>query len=302
MLNKSGWRRRKDGEKGCPMRTGTRSQATAAPLRRRALDALRPGVEAVLLATVALGCAQAGWSVIAPSSAGATAPRTDESDATTRIASRDVRSPFAPQAIEGSNAANALLSTLRLSGVRVGVDETLSSAYLSLDGGGERAFLVGDPIRDGVVLEEVRADRIFVSHNGTRSEILLAQAPRTETSYALALMGRLPQPDAPQPGAHDNGSPSIAMGAMATPFALASMGAAEQRDGRVVGWRVSESMPESARAAGLQAGDVVTAVNGVGADQPAALMNAARSGGPVMLSVERGGASITLSVTPDPRT
>lgn len=280
------------------------------PLRRRALVALRPGVEAMLLAAVALGCAQAGWSIVAPASAGASGPSSDDAERLTQryedVAVRAVRSPFAPQAsADAGGAAAAFLATVRLSGVRVADDPALSGAYLTLGGAGERAFLVGDDLGEGVRLTEVRADRILVAREGVTSEIPLAQtAAPSRPSYALALMGRLPSPDvAAQPGDAENGAPSPALGAMATPFALTSaLGAPEERNGRVVGWRLSSDLPEAARAAGLQAGDVVVAVNGFGADDPAALVRAAQSGGPLTLSVQRGEASLTFSLTNAPRT
>ena len=66
-------------------------------LRERAAGALRPSVEALLLAAVALGCAQAGWTVLTPSNASATASTTDETD-DNLLTVADVRSPFAPEA------------------------------------------------------------------------------------------------------------------------------------------------------------------------------------------------------------
>ena len=105
-------------------------------MKERAMMVLRPGVNALLLAAVALGCAQLGWNALTPNLArgSADAPRPVENAA--------IRSPFNPSAEEGvgaSPAAEAILSSVRLSGVRVASEPALSGAVLTLADGEQRA-------------------------------------------------------------------------------------------------------------------------------------------------------------------
>ncbi len=169
----------------------------AKQLRRRALVAVRPGVEALLLSAVALGCAQAGWGILAPPSAGAAGARpTSEPDLSPQRA--DLRSPFAPLAgAEGaSSAAAALAQTIKLSGVRMSLDPARSGAVLTLEDGAQRAFGVGQEIAQGVRLSEVRAEYVLVSYSGGQRQIMMANSVPTY-SFARAMMGQVPPAAAP---------------------------------------------------------------------------------------------------------
>jgi general secretion pathway protein C len=281
-------------------------------LRARALGAVRPGVEALLLAAVALGCAQAGWTVLTPSSAGALSTSTDDEAETTRLLVSDVVSPFAPEPGEaGTNAAAAVLTGVQLNGVRVSTDAARSGAVLTMNDGVQRAFAVGQEISAGVTLSEVGADYVLVSYQGGRQEISMNQAP--SFSFARALMGQqqaseaAAQPEATAPVAAaapvTNATFATARTAPAGPSASetawlqATLGQFEA--GR--GWRVAEPLPQAALDAGLRGGDVIVAINGARAGDPSALLAAAQSGR-LELGVSRGDQQLTLSIQTHERT
>ncbi|MGE3248958.1 MAG: type II secretion system protein N [Hyphomonadaceae bacterium] len=287
--------------------------ASASGLSRRASAMVRPGVEALLLAAVALGCAQAGWSVIAPNAAlgSADAPGDEARERThTQMTAAQVRSPFAPAAAEGaSHAAAALLSGIQLAGVRMADDPAHSGAVLTLEGGAQRAFLVGQEISAGVTLSEVRPDYVLLSYQGGQRQVSMQGAP-TRQSFARALMGEAPavapeaaaasaQVQAPQ--TESESAPiaqapvaRVAPASLAAPeneaWLLQTLSHLERADGRARGWRVAGPVPGDAAAAGLREGDLVVAVNGVG---PAYAFLALRSmeQGRVELSVERADGS-----------
>lgn len=165
-------------------------------LRDGAAGVVRPSVEAMLLAAVALGCAQAGWTLLAPSSAGAL-NSVDDGDAL-RVEPLEVQSPFAPEAgpMDGqSHALLALLSGIELKGVRVASEGLSSGAMFTLADGADRAFLVGQEIVDGVTLAEVDPEYVLLAYAGGQRRLDMSAAP--SFSFARAMMGLEPAPGAP---------------------------------------------------------------------------------------------------------
>ncbi|MBL8549604.1 MAG: hypothetical protein JNJ73_06445 [Hyphomonadaceae bacterium] len=169
-----------------------------ADLRERALGALRPGVEALLLAAVALGTAQAGWNALTPHVSYAS-PETPGPDVVAIAPQAEaVGSPFSP-ALDGStsNAASALLANVKLAGVRVADDPARSGCILTLEDGAQHAFLIGQEIMAGVTLAEVTPDFVLLAHDGGQAQLTLEERP--SFSFARALMGvdQLEYSDAP---------------------------------------------------------------------------------------------------------
>jgi type II secretory pathway component PulC len=349
------------------MQKGKRSGVEAAPIfsgGERAADrismAMRPAVEAALVAAVAFGCAQAGWAVLTPNTAGASAAnntmvRADGAEID-MLAAAPVRSPFEPALAEldaGSNAASAMLSNLKLSGVRVSTVAERSSAVLAMADGAHRAYRVGEEIAAGVRLAEVAADYVLLSYPGGQRQLEMPAAP---PSYARALMGQIDAPAAAVAAvANGAGASRVAQQALSasdlTPFApiapiaaraeplqltepallatplLPAVSAAAAPSGSVAvapnalvqapgspatavsaipaaqelgGWRLPAEVPAAARALGLQAGDLIVAINGAEASQAAA-MAALAGAGPVQFSVKRGDELRTFALTlPEP--
>jgi type II secretory pathway component PulC len=202
------------------------SSAGACAARDYALRAMRPGAEALLLAAVALGCAQAGWSVLAPNNAVAVNSTNAERDPI-RIDSVALVSPFAPEYdnADETHATAALLSGIQLSGVRMSTDPSRSGAVLTLSDGAQRAFSIGDEIGEGATLSDVGADFVLVTYRGGQQQIAMTTSP--SYSFARAMMGLEPAPGAPSldqtaPDGNVLTSATVAP-SMAAPLAVAPM-------------------------------------------------------------------------------
>jgi type II secretory pathway component PulC len=305
------------------------SDLTAATWQAQAFGVLRPSVEAALLAGVALGCAQIGWDAL-------TAPTADASNASPLEsveapgAVQEVRSPFSPSESEASHASATLVANVGLAGVRMSDDPSRSGAVLTLEGGAQRAFMVGQEVAPGVRLSAVSNNKVLLAFDGGSKELVLAAAPTM--SYAMALMGRgtidasaaAAAPAPVQVAAADPNTPfelssqPEALGALAAPVTVSpsgvveqasaagasradmhwlssTMSQVEQAEGGEAGWRIGAEPPSIAAAAGLRQGDLILSVNGAGPNSGVDLLSV-MGAGPVEIAVERGGKRITLSL------
>jgi len=290
------------------------------------LHAARPAAEAALLAAVALGCAQMGWSALTANAAHSSSPDTTSTTAHPRasVGPMEVRSPFSPTANlseTASSQAAAMLANLRVSGVRMADDGGRSGAILTVEGDNQRAFQIGQEISNGVRLTDVRADYVMIAYEGGQRQIAVESAPQ-RYSFARALMGQeqsAPPPpevriisDAPaaQPAAAPAAPTPFTAQAperRPAPQAQAVSSDAEQAwlsstlsrvemvEGRARGWRVADPAPMGAATAGLRGGDLVVSINGFGPDQIERAAGAA-AGGPVRLEILRGDAALTITV------
>ncbi len=189
---------------------GARPGGAAQPL-----TAVRPAVEAAMLAAVAFGCAHAGWSLLTPTAQGAIDTSGAEEGWSERVGGATAVaarvSPFAPDAAieaNASSAAAAFVSTVKVVSVRVSEVESRSGAIIALQDGGERAFLVGQTLSDGVVLSEVNAGGVVLAFAGGQRDVSLA--PATRHSFAAALLGRIDPPQDMALVVADTGDPSSA--------------------------------------------------------------------------------------------
>lgn len=281
---------------------GTR-RLTAARLGSGALGLIRPGAEAALLAGVAIGCAQIGWRVVSPDAFDFSVA---DAEPVETVQATALRSPFAPLgAIEaGDPVMHADLSGIRVVGVRMAKEPDQSGAVLIMGDGVQRSFLVGYEIAGGVTLADVASDHIVVALGDEEQSLMLERPQARSPSLALALMG-VPQ-DLPteQPVqvafAGDSSARAVSMPAAepadAGSWLVATAGQVEMRAAKPFAWRAAASMPDQLRKAGLQPGDLILSVNGVGpADGQARLLAAAR--GPMSLKVERyTGERVALSL------
>ncbi len=255
-------------------------------------------------------------------------PQGGDASAALALAPANVAVPAAPQSVSrfhffgvspraGNAAPGALASTtgLILRGTLADRDPNVGVAVLDGAGDGERAFRVGDEVLGGVKLVAVYADRVVFSRGGAEETLRLTRDTNPDPGNIVR----------PTPATVKGGATKAAVqpgGNVAVPAAAPTelqRTVARLRDnpaelmqrvqvvpvldnGKLSGVRVSASGADAAllTQAGLQPGDVVTAVNGQRVDsvergqQIVAGLSGANS---VRVTVLRGGKPTDVTVS-----
>lgn len=256
-------------------------------------------------------------------------PRGDDASTPLVLAPANVAVPATPQSVSrfhffgvtpprpGSGAPGAPASTtgLILRGTLADRDPNVGVAVLDGAGDGERAFRVGDEVLGGVKLVAVYADRVVLSRGGAEETLRLTRDTNPDPGNIVR----------PTPATVKGGATKAAVqpgGNVAAPAAAPTelqRTVARLRDnpaelmqrvqvvpvldnGKLSGVRVSASGADAAllTQAGLQPGDVVTAVNGQRVDsvergqQIVAGLSGANS---VRVTVLRGGKPTDVTVS-----
>ncbi|HEY0149511.1 MAG TPA: type II secretion system protein N [Allosphingosinicella sp.] len=183
--------------------------------------------------------------------------------------------------------------SLKLFGVRQDEASGRGSAIIALPDGTQRSFAVGDEIMPGVTLSAVAFDNVTISRGGAAEQLFMDQsqavpsagtapapAPRTESGP--------PPPQAPPP----TPVPTVRV-PQAQPLSSQINFQPRLNGGKLTGVTLSpQGAGDAFRAAGLQPGDVLIAVNGqriTSPDQLAALRDQLVGVRGASVQVERGG-------------
>lgn len=183
----------------------------------------------------------------------------------------------------GPVAGPAVVTSLaiKLFGVRVDLAMGRGSAIIATPDGLQSSYAVGDEIVPGVKLKAVTFEGVTIDRGGVDEQVFLDQSV---IASVAAPGGTTPTPNA-----------SGAASALASEISFVPRTA----NGQVTGFIISPKGAGTAfRAAGLQEGDVLTAVNGQGIRTAEDVTNAIAAtppSGVAMLSIERGGRAMTLS-------
>jgi len=164
------------------------------------------------------------------------------------------------------------------------------SAIIAGADGTQKVYRVGSEVMAGVTLVEAAFDHVVLSRSGSREMLYLDQSDAAPS--AASLVAAAP----PAPAA------SVPSGPLTVEAARRGISFAPRADGgRVTGLEVQAAGDGAAfRAAGFQAGDVITAIGGKpvsGAGDGAALAGALKPGASVAVTVRRGDADLPLAVT-----
>jgi general secretion pathway protein C len=165
--------------------------------------------------------------------------------------------------------------------VRAGGDPRSGSAIIEAGAAGQRAIPAGGRIAEGVTLEEIREDRVIISRRGVREAVMLR--PR-EGDTASGTASRAPSP------------PAAASGEVPAPRLMDGF-RAHSENGAFAGIRVEDDpVPDVIAALGLQAGDVITALDGhaLGTPEARAILSSFPRQAPAELTVRRRGETISL--------
>lgn len=198
--------------------------------------------------------------------------------------------PFFRNLAAGPDTLSSL--DLILMGTRVDRASGRGSAIIALPDETQSSFAVGDEVLPGVRLAQVAFDSIVLDNGGSREALFLDQSLPA------------PSPTSPAPGnqAPASQAPSDAPGSAAQPPTQPRLAADLQAvpritDGQISGLVLTPKGSGAAfSAAGLQAGDVLTRVDGVAVaslGDPAALARRLDAGG-LTLDLERGGQPRTV--------
>jgi general secretion pathway protein C len=237
----------------------------------------------------------------------------------------DVPKQDQPAAIDSKVVDTNL--NLTLVGVMESSDENSARAIIA-SGNKQDVYAVNAPLPVGnnVTLSKVMNDRVIINNNGQYESLWLYQNdPNAPKTAPVPQSVANPQPIAIQPAeqlAGSNGSNGSVYGPEVGPsreartttdrtsepaLAEASRNLADvvamsihRENGQVMGYKIRPGRDaERFRAAGLQADDVVTAINGMPLNNPAKIMEIYKNMGnttSASLEIKRGASVITVNV------
>ena len=246
--------------------------------------------ELALLALLAVQCARLTWVMATP-----VAPLGDWRPAEPAIPAdpagvlRDFDAFFRISGAQDTRTVTSL--NVRLFGVRVDEASGRGSAIVAGPDGVQKSVSVGEEIVPGVKLAAVAFDHVTIERGGVPEDLFLVQADAA--------------PAAPTLGEEPGSGPARPGGITADQFAT-EIGFVPRIDGgRVSGLAVRPQGSGGAfRAAGLRDGDVITSLGGRPVTGQSDLQRITRDyprGGAVPLVVERGGATLPLTVQVAPK-
>lgn len=264
-------------------------------------DRVRAGVEIALAMALTLQLGQLVRIVIQPRAEAVTAP-----SARTEVVPPDysVFQRFDAFFRTGdlSSLAEATASgssQMRLFGVRAG-GAGGGSAIIGLADGRQVSVGVGEEVEPGLVLQSVGQDHVTLSRGGSVTRLIFSDVPVGAAPPPQPPPG--PQTMTPSPEAAPAVAPAGATGPRIDPARLMAQASLRPRmQGlRVNGFTVSAGGDGSAlRAAGLQSGDVILAVNGTSLDsldRIAGLRGQLSNAAGAEIRFERGGAVQTTTI------
>jgi general secretion pathway protein C len=278
--------------------SGMRDAMTARP------DRVRAGVEIALALALTVQLGQLVWIVVKPGAEAATAAST-RPDVTPPDYTVFQRFDAFFRTGDLSSLAEATAagsSQMRLFGVRAG-GAGGGSAIIGLADGRQVSVGVGEEVEPGLILQSVGPDHVTLARGGSVTRLIFSDVP----------VGAAPPPP-PPPGPQTVGpdpdpvvaAPPIGPAAAAAPRVdparlMAQASLRPRMQGlRVNGFTVSAAGDGAAlKAAGLQSGDVILAVNGTSLDsldRIAGLRSQLTNSTSAEIRFERGGAVQTTII------
>lgn len=226
---------------------------------------IRAGVEIALVALLAVQAGRLAWIFVAPEPEAAVAVHAAAAPVDASIFQRFDAFFRTGDKSSLAEAAGADSDALRLFGVRAG-GAGGGSAIIGLPDGRQVSVGVGETISDGLTLASVGADFVTVSRGGSVSRLVFTETPSgaapppppPSTAQVMAPTGT----PAPVSAAAPATAPT---GPVVDPRRLMAQASLRPRmDGlRIKGFTLAaRGDGATLRAAGLQSGDVILAVNG----------------------------------------
>lgn len=191
---------------------------------------------------------------------------------------------------------------IKLFGTRADQASGRGSAIIGLADGSQASFAVGDEIMPGVTLKAVAFDNITVTRGSADEVVYIDQSQPADSVAPDGSQGGLPPivpgENGPPPGIVP--PPAPATGNAVQPQSLLDDTQATPRmgNGGVDGIILTPRGGGAFRAAGLQAGDVLVAIDGraIGAQGVQQLQSQLAGQGDVAVEIERGGRRQALRI------
>jgi general secretion pathway protein C len=168
--------------------------------------------------------------------------------------------------------------------------------------GQEQSYSVGDPLPGGAKLSEIFPDRIILERDGRFETLRLPKELLKSGSSATAGASSAPagvSSSSKQGAAFDRYRNEVKKNPTAILNYLRATPA--RQGGKFVGFNIQPGPePGALKELGLQAGDIVTAINGMDIDSPATGMRAMQTlgeGDTASVTLLRGGQEMSLSLT-----
>ncbi|WP_375272982.1 type II secretion system protein N [Sphingomonas sp.] len=251
-------------------------------LRRVPVVNIYSAAEIALLGVLAVQCARLVWTVvtpIAPLGAWAPAGPVLPGDPAGVFASFD---PF--YRVSGAQTQATAVTSLQLTlfGTRIDEAQGRGSAIIAGPDGVQKSVSVGEEVAPGVVLKSVAFDHVTLDRGGESEDLFLPQSDGgTAAVAAPAAVGGAAAP-----------TPAVTSAA----DLRADLTAIPRIDGgRVTGLTLRGQGKGAFQAAGLQDGDVVTAIGGRPIGSAADLAQL-QNGGATAVTIERGGQSLPVTL------
>ncbi len=267
--------------------------------------------ELVLVAVLAFVAAQAVWFVIygdtvrpmdittIATQSGGAASRTSDLSV---LAGVSLFAASAEMEEAGPQVVPQTRLNLSLSGVRAGNDPRSGAAFIEAPNTGQRSYTPGDEIATGVTLEEIYGDRVIISRGGSRESLFISEEAAERARNAVSA----PAPSRARPSSPSasplSGQPDLELArSLDVEDWVEGLRLAPRFEGaQITGLRVRDnSHLEVLRAAGLEPGDIIVALNGERLTSLEAAQRALSSLETVdrlSLSLERNGAPVQIDV------
>lgn len=263
-------------------------------------DRVRAGVEVALGLALAIQLGQLVWIVVQPRAEPATTATTrpDLSPPDYSVFQRFDAFFRTGDLSSLAEATAAGSSQMRLFGVRAG-GAGGGSAIIGLADGRQVSVGVGEEVEPGLVLKSVGQDHVTLVRGGSITRLIFSDIPVGAAPPPPPPPGPQTVSPTPEPAA---AAPAAVSGPRVDPARLMAQASLRPRmQGlRVSGFTVSAGGDGSAlKAAGLQSGDVILAVNGTSLDsldRIAGLRGQLSNAASAEIRFERGGAVQTTTI------
>jgi general secretion pathway protein C len=242
-----------------------------------ALAVVQAVIVGILIIALAVQSARLIWALVVPiGTVGEWRPATIHGSA----ASRSSASGFDPFFRLTTQAQETIVTSLalKLFGVRMDMATGRGSAIIATADGVQSSYAVGEEIEPGVTLKMISFDNVTIDRGGVAEQIFLDQSVAAPVA----------QPSGAAPPAGEASGSSL----LANSIEIAP----RLENGKISGMTLNPKGDGALfKAAGLEPGDVLTAVNGKPVSDGEDVRSLLAGGGTVSLEVERGGRRMTVS-------